>query len=37
VYDIRNGLIKDLNVSMNSDEDMPEVYKFEKRPFTHIV
>ncbi len=30
VYDIANGLIKDLEVSMNSDEDMPEVFKFEK-------
>jgi carbonic anhydrase len=33
VYDIGNGLIKDLKVSMNSDEDMPEVYKFEKKTF----
>lgn len=32
VYDISNGLIKDLKVSMNSDEDMPDVYKFEKNP-----
>ncbi|MBS1507941.1 MAG: carbonate dehydratase [Bacteroidetes bacterium] len=32
VYDIGNGLIKDLKVSMNSDEDMPDVYKFEKNP-----
>jgi len=30
VYDIRNGLIKDLHVSMSSDEEMPDVYKFEK-------
>src|SRR6185369_16675132 len=30
VYDIRNGLIKDLKVSMSSDEEMPDVYKFEK-------
>lgn len=30
VYDIRNGIIKDLNVSMSSDEEMPDVYKFEK-------
>jgi carbonic anhydrase len=32
VYDIRNGLIKDLKVSMHSDEEMPDVYKFEKNP-----
>jgi carbonic anhydrase len=32
VYDIGNGLIKDLKVSMNSDEDMPDVYRFEKNP-----
>jgi len=32
VYDIRNGIIKDLNVSMSSDEEMPDVYKFEKHP-----
>jgi carbonic anhydrase len=30
VYDLRTGLIKDLKVSMNSDEDMPDVYKFER-------
>src|SRR6478609_7732775 len=30
VYDIRNGLIKDLKVSMHSDEEMADVYKFEK-------
>ena len=30
VYDVGNGIIKDLKVSMNSDEDMPDVYKFEK-------
>jgi carbonic anhydrase len=30
VYDIRNGLIKDLNVSMNDDSGMSEVYRFEK-------
>jgi carbonic anhydrase len=30
VYDIRNGIIKDLKVSMSSDEEMPDVYKFEK-------
>jgi len=31
VYDIRNGIIKDLKVSMSSDEEMPDVYKFEKK------
>ncbi len=36
VYDIGNGLIKDLKVSMNSTEDMPEVYKFEKKKFTDV-
>jgi carbonic anhydrase len=30
VYDVANGIIKDLKVSMNDDSDMPEVYKFEK-------
>jgi carbonic anhydrase len=30
VYDVANGLIKDLKVSMNDDSGMPEVYKFEK-------
>jgi carbonic anhydrase len=30
VYDVANGVIKDLKVSMNDDSDMPEVYKFEK-------
>jgi carbonic anhydrase len=30
VYDIANGLIKDLNVSMSSEEDMMKVYKFER-------
>jgi len=30
VYDIRNGVIKDLKVSMSSDEEMADVYKFEK-------
>lgn len=30
VYDVGNGVIKDLKVSMNDDSDMPEVYKFEK-------
>ncbi len=33
VYDVGNGLIKDLKVSMNSDEDMPDVYRFEKTSF----
>lgn len=32
VYDIRNGVIKDLKVSMSSDEEMPDVYRFEKNP-----
>jgi len=36
VYDIRNGIIKDLKVSMNSDEDMPDVYRFEKKTFTPL-
>ena len=30
VYDIRNGLIKDLNVTMHSDSEMSDVYRFEK-------
>jgi carbonic anhydrase len=30
VYDIGNGLIKDLGVSMDNDDDMPDVYRFEK-------
>jgi len=30
VYDVANGVIKDLKVSMNDDSDMPDVYKFEK-------
>ena len=30
VYDMRSGIIKDLKVSMNSNEDMPDVYKFER-------
>ncbi len=37
VYDIRNGLIKDLGVSMHNDEDMPDVYKFEKKIFTPVT
>ena len=37
VYDVGNGIIKDLNVSMNSDEDMPDVYRFEKATFTPVV
>jgi len=31
VYDIGNGLIKDLNVSMSSDHDLPEVFKFDRK------
>jgi carbonic anhydrase len=30
VYDVSNGLIKDLKVSMHDDSEMPDVYKFEK-------
>jgi carbonic anhydrase len=30
VYDIRNGLIKDLKVSMHDDTEMPDVYRFER-------
>jgi carbonic anhydrase len=30
VYDIRNGIIKDLKVSMHEDSEMPDVYRFEK-------
>jgi len=30
VYDVGNGIIKDLKVSMHDDSEMPEVYKFEK-------
>ncbi|TXH26964.1 MAG: carbonic anhydrase, partial [Cyclobacteriaceae bacterium] len=30
VYDVGNGVIKDLKVSMHNDSEMPEVYKFEK-------
>ncbi|MBN8651097.1 MAG: carbonate dehydratase [Cytophagales bacterium] len=30
VYDIGNGIIKDLKVSMHDDSEMPDVYKFEK-------
>ncbi len=30
VYDVRNGLIKDLKVSMHDDSEMPDVYRFEK-------
>ena len=36
VYDVGNGLIKDLKVSMNSTEDMPDVYRFEKNTFTPV-
>lgn len=30
VYDVRNGLIKDLKVSMHDDSEMPDVYRFER-------
>lgn len=30
VYDIRNGLIKDLKVTMHDDSEMPDVYRFER-------
>lgn len=30
VYDVGNGLIKDLKVSMHDDSEMPDVYRFEK-------
>ncbi len=30
VYDVANGLIKDLKVSMHDDSEMPDVYKFER-------
>lgn len=30
VYDVGNGIIKDLKVSMHDDSEMPNVYKFEK-------
>lgn len=30
VYDIRNGIIKDLEVTMHDDSEMPDVYKFER-------
>jgi carbonic anhydrase len=30
VYDIRNGIIKDLKVTMHDDSEMPDVYKFER-------
>ena len=30
VYDIANGIIKDLNVSVHNNADIPEVYRFEK-------
>lgn len=29
VYDIRNGIIKDLKVSVNENNDLPKVYQFE--------
>jgi carbonic anhydrase len=37
VYDVGNGLIKDLKVSMNSTEDMPDVYRFEKSTFKPVT
>lgn len=30
VYDVSNGLIKDLKVTMHDDSEMPDVYRFEK-------
>ncbi len=30
VYDIRNGIIKDLQVSLNDNLDLPKVYQFDK-------
>jgi carbonic anhydrase len=30
VYDIANGIIQDLKVSMHDDSEMPDVFKFEK-------
>lgn len=30
VYDVGNGIIKDLKVSMHDDSEMPDVYRFEK-------
>jgi carbonic anhydrase len=30
VYDVGNGLIKDLKVSMHDDSEMPDVYRFER-------
>ena len=30
VYDVSNGLIKDLKVTMHDDSEMPDVFKFEK-------
>ena len=30
VYDVGNGLIKDLKVTMHDDSEMPDVFKFEK-------
>ena len=29
VYDIRNGLIKDLKVSLNENDDLPRIYQFD--------
>ena len=36
VYDVGNGLIKDLKVSMDSVDDMPDVYRFEKETYTPV-
>jgi carbonic anhydrase len=30
IYDVRNGLIKDLKVTMHEDSEMPDVYRFER-------
>lgn len=32
VYDIRNGIIKDLKVSLNENNDLPRVYQFDALP-----
>jgi len=31
VYDVKNGLIKDLNVSLRDNSDIPNVYKFDAK------
>ena len=31
IYSLKNGLIKDLNISMNSNKDLGKVYQYEKR------